>query len=276
MLLGVHCSVSGGLPNAFVEATRLGIDTFQIFTQNQRQWLNRKIDVDLQEAFTGAWDKEKIKIIFSHCSYLLNLASLNDDIRRKSLEGLTGEVNRCHALGLAYCVLHPGSFKDQEPASAILKIVTGLEEVLDQTSFSTVKILLENTAGQGSAIGRRFEELREIMDGVRSSRIGVCFDSCHAFSAGYDLRNDKAFAKTFKQFDKCVGLDNLKAIHINDTKTDLGSRVDRHDNIGSGKLGLECFRLLMKEFPHIPKVLETPKEENWDERNLTMLRNLTG
>jgi deoxyribonuclease IV len=274
MLLGVHCSVSGGLQNAFDEAERLGIDTFQIFTQNQRQWLNKKIDASLLQQFTKAWDHKKVKIIFSHCSYLLNLASLNEDIQRKSVDALIGEVKRCHTLGLSYCVLHPGSYKDQKLETAIKKVIIALEHVLQQTDFSTVKVLLENTAGQGSAIGYRFEHLKGIVDGVRSKRIGVCFDTCHAFSAGYDLRNDTAFQKTFDEFDKVVGLDNLYAIHVNDTKTDLGSRVDRHDNIGIGKLGLECFRLVLREFPHIPKVLETPKEDNWDEKNLVTLRSL--
>jgi len=276
MLLGVHCSVSGGLQNAFVEAERLGIDTFQIFTQNQRQWLNKKIDASLLQQFTQAWDHKKIKIIFSHCSYLLNLASLNEDIQRKSIDALIGEVQRCHQLGLSYCVLHPGSYKEQTPETAIKKVIAALEHVLQQTDFSEVKILLENTAGQGSAIGYRFEHLKEIIDRVSSKRIGVCFDTCHAFSAGYDLRDDTAFQKTFDEFDKIVGLDNLYAIHINDTKTDLGSRVDRHDNIGIGKLGLECFRLVLKEFSYIPKVLETPKEDNWDEKNLKTLRGLLG
>jgi len=274
MLLGVHCSVAGGLQNAFAEAERLGIDTFQIFTQNQRQWLNKKIDASLLEAFTKAWDRNKVKIIFSHCSYLLNLASLNEEIRTKSIDALIGEVTRCDTLSLSYCVLHPGSYKDQTLETAIRKIITGLEEVLKATDFSKVKILLENTAGQGSAIGYRFEHLKKIMDGVQSERIGVCFDTCHAFSAGYDLRTDEVFKKTFDEFDKIVGLNNLKAIHLNDTKTDLGSRVDRHDNIGAGKLGLECFRLVLTNFPDIPKVLETPKEDNWDEKNLATLRSL--
>jgi deoxyribonuclease-4 len=274
MLLGVHCSVAGGLQNAFVEAERLGIDTFQIFTQNQRQWINKEIDEHLLEAFTKAWDHNKVKIIFSHCSYLLNMASLNEEIRTKSIDALVGEVKRCDTLGLSYCVLHPGSYKDQTPETAIKKIVAALEEVLLQTDFSKVKILLENTAGQGSSIGYRFEHLEEIIEGVRSERIGVCLDTCHAFSAGYDVRNEEAFKRTFEEFDEIVGLDNLKAIHINDTKTDFGSRVDRHDNIGIGKLGLECFRLVLKNFQHIPKVLETPKEDNWDEKNLATLRSL--
>ena|ERR1051326_5869828 len=274
MLLGVHCSVSGGLQNAFAEAERLDIDTFQIFTQNQRQWLNKKIDAPLLQLFTKAWDHKKVKIIFSHCSYLLNLASINEDIRKKSINALVGEIKRCDILGLSYCVLHPGSYKDHTPEGAIKNIITGLEHVLELTDFSKVKILLENTAGQGSSIGFKFEHLKEIIEGIRSKRIGVCFDTCHAFSAGYDLRNDAAFAKTFNEFDKIVGLQNLNAIHLNDTKTDIGSRVDRHDNIGQGKLGLECFRLILKEFTHLPKVLETPKEENWDERNLALLRSL--
>jgi deoxyribonuclease-4 len=187
---------------------------------------------------------------------------------------LAEEVKRCDILGLSFCVLHPGSFKDQTLEPAISKVIAALEEVLRQTNFSKVKILLENTAGQGSAIGFKFEHLKEIMEGVQSKRIGVCLDTCHAFSAGYDLRTGSAFAKTFNEFDKIIGLDNLYAIHTNDTKTDLGSRVDRHDNIGFGKLGLECFRLVLKEFTHIPKVLETPKEENWDEKNLATLRSL--
>lgn len=136
-----------------------------------------------------------------------------------------------------------------------------------------VKILLENTAGQGSSIGYRFEHLRDIIEGANSDRLGVCFDTCHAFSAGYDLRDEKAFKETFNAFDNIIGLDRLHAIHLNDTKTDLGSRVDRHDHIGLGKLGLESFRLVLKEFAHIPKVLELPKENNWDEKNLTVLRN---
>src|SRR5215831_10809138 len=145
-LLGVHCSVSGGLFNAFEEANRLGIDTFQIFTQNQRQWLNKRIDAYALQKFTKAWDHKKIKIIFSHCSYLLNLASLNEGIRQKSITTLTGEIIRCHHLGLSYCVLHPGSYKDQTIETAIGKIIAALDEILQQTARSKVKILLENTA----------------------------------------------------------------------------------------------------------------------------------
>lgn len=274
MLLGVHCSVSGGLYNAFEEANRLGIDTFQIFTQNQRQWINKKIDPQLLERFRSAWDRNKVKIIFSHCSYLLNMASINADIRLKSIDTLIGEVIRCDTLGLSYCVLHPGAYKDQSLEAAIKNVIVALVEVLEQTNNSSVKILLENTAGQGSSIGFRFEQLREIMDGVGSHRIGVCFDTCHAFSAGYDLTNEVSFKRTFDEFDKVVGLENLNAIHLNDTKTVLGSRVDRHDHIGYGKLGADCFRLMLKEFAHIPKVLETPKEDNWDEKNLSTLRSL--
>ncbi len=274
MLLGVHCSVSGGLCNSFEEAERLGIDTFQIFTQNQRQWLNKTLDDDLLQKFSTSWNRDKIQIIFSHCSYLLNLASLNEDIYQKSIDTLTGEVIRCNALGLSFCVLHPGSFKDQTPDTAIMRIIKGLEKVLDRTAGMPVKILLENTAGQGSSIGFKFEHLRDIIAGTKSDRLGVCFDTCHAFSAGYDLRNEKAFKETFNAFDNIIGLDKLQAIHLNDTKTDLGSRVDRHDHIGMGKLGLESFRLVLKEFAHIPKVLELPKDENWDEKNLSVLRNL--
>ncbi len=274
MLLGVHCSVSGGFSNAFEEANRLNIDTFQIFTQNQRQWANKTLDDAVIIKFNDAWDRDKIKIIFSHCSYLINLATLNDDLRKKSIDGLVAEVNRCNVLGLSFCVLHPGSYKDQTLETGIEKVVEALSEVLAQTDYSNVKILLENTAGQGSSIGFKFEHLKAIMNGVRSNRIGVCIDTCHAFSAGYDLRDESSFNKTFDEFDKVVGLQSLYAIHINDTKTDFASRVDRHDNIGFGKIGLECFRHVLKQFSHIPKVLETPKEDNWDEKNLCKLREL--
>jgi deoxyribonuclease-4 len=271
-LLGVHCSVSGGLFKAFDEADQLGIDTFQIFTQNQRQWINKRYDEETIDAFKSAWKKSNVKTVFSHCSYLLNLASEDEALRKKSVDALIGEVERCQDLGLSYCVLHPGAAKGQSEEQALENVVNALQEVLKATSDCKTKILIENTAGQGTSIGYKFEHLSTILKGVNSQRIGVCFDTCHAFSAGYDLRTQSTFEKTWADFDTIVGLKHLLAIHLNDSKTDLGSRVDRHDHIGHGKLGMDCFKMMLDKFPDVPKVLETEKEDDWDQKNLALLR----
>jgi deoxyribonuclease IV len=273
-MLGVHCSVSGGLYKAFEEADGLGIDTFQIFTQNQRQWINKKLEKDTVQDFRSAWESSAVKTVFSHCSYLLNLASEDETLRKKSVEALIGEVQRCNDLGLPFCVLHPGAAKGQTEEQAIANIVESLKEVLESTDDCKSGILIENTAGQGTSIGHRFEQLGAILSGVGSGRIGVCFDTCHAFAAGYDLRTAADFKSTMILFDEKVGLRHLKAIHLNDSKGDLGSRIDRHDHIGHGKLGMEAFRRFLNEFPEVPKVLETEKEDDWDRKNLDVLYGL--
>lgn len=274
MQLGVHCSVSGGLSNAFTEAEILGIDTFQIFTQNQRQWINKKLDPETVTAFKKAWANSRVKTIFSHCSYLLNLASDDETLRKKSIDALAGEVERCHDLGLSFCVLHPGAAKSQTTEAAIATVVASLKEVLEKTSGCRTKILIENTAGQGTSLGHTFEEIRDILKGVNSKRLGVCFDTCHAFAAGYDLRTPETFKETWKKFDEIIGRDYLMAIHLNDSKGDLGSRIDRHDHISHGKLGKNAFKMMLAEFPQIPKVLETEKEDDWDKKNLEYLRKI--
>lgn len=272
--LGVHCSVAGGLENAFGEATSLGTDVMQIFTRNQRQWKAKPIDASEKKAFSEAARGSKITLSFSHCSYLINLAAENEETRIKSVNALRDEVIRCTELGLAFCVLHPGAAGGQEFGVAIGKIADGLKEVLQETSRSQVMILLENTAGQGTSVGGTFENLAEISALVGSSRIGYCFDTCHAFVAGYDIRTFEGCENTFKQFDSVLGISNLKAFHLNDSKGDLGSHLDRHENIGKGKLGLEPFRYILNRFRDIPKVIETPKEDDWDTVNLEVLRSL--
>ncbi len=273
-LLGVHCSISGGVHNAFAEANVLGIDTFQIFTQNQRQWINKSIDEEEVSLFAAAWKSGNVKLVFSHCSYLLNLASEDPELRKKSEDALIGEVRRCHDLGLSFCVLHPGAAKSQSPEIAIENIVHGLKHVLKSTAHSNVKILLENTAGQGSSLGHSFDQLGKMLHGATSSRIGICFDTCHAFAAGYDLRTPTAFEETISEFEKHIGLSHLHAIHLNDSKGELGCRTDRHEHIGKGKIGIEAFKLALKHFAKLPKVLETDKEGDMDRKNLDLLRNL--
>lgn len=275
MLLGVHCSIHGGLHNAFRESTSLGIDAFQIFTKNQRQWKEKIIDAEEKSLFLDSFKSSDVKVAFSHASYLINLASNDDALWERSVTALTGEVQRCHELELEFTVLHPGSAKGLSEREGIKKAVKALKTVIHATKNSTVKILLENTAGCGSSIGYRFEHLRQIIDGADSARICVCFDTCHAFAAGYDIRTKSGFEAAVEEFDRIVGIKNLLAIHLNDSKGELGNHVDRHEHIGKGKLGLEPFRQIMNSFKHVPKVIETPKEGNMDAVNLKVLRGLT-
>lgn len=276
MLLGVHCSVSGGLEKAFDEANTLGIDAMQVFTRNQRQWSAKPVSDEEQAAFKNAAQKSAVRFSFSHCSYLINLASENEDNRIKSVAALREEVDRCTRLGLSYCVLHPGAAGAQDFDTAINRIALGLKTVLDATPDSKVMILLENTAGQGTSVGGTFENLQAIRKLVPVNRIGYCFDTCHAFASGYELRTENEVASVFKKFDDVLGIDNLKVFHLNDSKGDLGTHLDRHDHIGKGKLGLAPFHYIMNQFSSIPKVIETPKEDDWDNVNLGLLRSLVG
>ncbi|MBI2968850.1 MAG: deoxyribonuclease IV [Bacteroidetes bacterium] len=274
MLLGVHCSVSGGLHTAFEEAEKLGIDTFQMFTRNQRQWTPKPLSADEINDFRTAFGKSKVKIIFSHASYLVNLATSDPKLRHLSVENMTSEVERCHQLGLAFTVVHPGALKGQSEEEGISRIADAVKEILSATPGSSVKILFETTAGQGTSVGWKFEHLRAMLDKTGTTRCGVCFDTCHAFAAGYDIRTRSIFDDTITKFDKIIGLSNLHAVHLNDSKGDFASRKDRHEHIGKGKIGKDAFRYVMNTFINLPKVLETPKDENWDEVNLGALRGL--
>ncbi len=274
MNLGVHCSVSGGLEKAFDEAKILGTDVMQIFTRNQRQWSAKPVSPEEQKLFKDAAKKSDIKVTFSHCSYLINLAAENEEIRMKSIAALQQEVERCTLLGLSFCVLHPGAAGSQDFETAMAKIADGLKIVLKNTTGSNVMVLLENTAGQGTSLGGSFENLKQISDLTKSKRIGYCFDTCHAFAAGYDIRTEAGTKETFEKFDEILGIENLKAFHLNDSKGDLGTHLDRHENIGKGKLGVEPFAYIMNNFLKVPKVIETPKEDDWDKVNIGVLRGL--
>ena len=273
MLLGVHCSASGGIINAFDEARSLGINTFQIFTKNQRQWREKVIDEEEGRAFRQRQKDQNVKIIFSHSSYLINSAAMDIALHEKSLNALTGELQRCDQTGLAFTVLHPGAAKEQNPEMAMEQVAKTLTQALKNTSSSNVKIALENTAGQGTTLGRSFEELKNIADQVDSDRIVFCFDTCHAFSAGYDIRSESGIKDTLAEWDEIIGLNRLAAFHLNDSKGGLGSNIDRHENIGFGEIGDLPFKYIMQNFPNIPKVIETPKEDGWDEKNLDRLRS---
>lgn len=273
MLLGVHCSVAGGLENAFAEAAAKNIDTFQIFTRNQRQWKAKPISEEEKKKFSAAWKQSTVKTIFSHCSYLLNLGTANGEAHKKTVGALTEEVIRCTELGLNFCVLHPGAAGEQTKEQAMRNIAKGLRQVIQNTSHSNVIIALENTAGQGSSVGGPFENLKFIYEEVGRDRIGFCLDTCHAFVQGFDIRTEKGIRNTLDSFDKICGLKKLCAFHLNDSKGDLGSHLDRHEHIGKGRIGLNAFRYIMKNFPAVPKVIETKKEDDWDEKNLEVLRS---
>lgn len=274
MLLGIHCSISGGVENALVLAQQWGIDTFQIFTKNQRQWREKVITNEEGAPFRKQMKKQKISRAIAHTTYLINLASQDEEIREKSIQSLASELLRCEALGLTGAVLHPGANRELNEKEGIRLIAQGLKTVLDHSRHLKAKVLLENTAGQGSSIGWKFEHIRDIIKHVNSDRVGMCFDTCHAFAAGYDIRTQAGFEDTIARLDATVGLNRLAAIHVNDSKGDLASRVDRHEHIGKGKIGLEPFRQIMQHFRHIPKVLETDHENDMHLRDLEVLRSL--
>lgn len=275
-LLGAHMSIAGGVDQAIARGKRIGCEAIQIFTKSNRQWRARPLGEEESARFKYARQESSI-FVFAHTSYLINLGASDEDLWTKSIASFIEEVERCAALGLPYLVTHPGTCPEAE--AGLERIRLGLDAVLKQTEDSGVSILLEVTAGQGATLGYRFEHLAWLIkNSAYPEWLGVCFDTCHAFAAGYDLRSQEAYAKTFARFDELIGIDRLKAVHLNDSRGELGSRVDHHQHIGKGRLGLEAFRLILndKRFKELPMVLETPKSPGLKEdiENLRVLRNL--
>ena len=278
-LFGAHLSVAGGLCNAVTAATELGCATLQIFTKNANQWAAKPLADSDVTAFRKAVRAAKLRHVTAHDSYLINLAAPDDALFRKSLDAFTEELSRAESLGLAYLVTHPGAHTGSGTEAGIARIVAGLDEAHARCPGYAVKVLLENTAGQGTCLGARFEELAAILDRVADpDRLGVCFDTCHAFAAGYPLAAEADYAATFNAFDAIIGLKRLKLFHVNDSVKPLGSRVDRHAGLGLGEVGLDAFRRLVTDprFRNRPMVLETPKEDAdgraMDPVNLAILR----
>ncbi len=281
LLIGAHMSISGGVFNSFVLGQELGCTTIQIFTKNNNQWKAKEILPEQVKRFFENQKTSQISPVVGHNGYLINLASPKEDVYSLSLESMLVELQRAEMLGLPYLVMHPGSHLGSGEEEGIRKIVRSIDWLHEKTEGYKVKICLETTAGQGSAIGHRFEQLAGIIKQTKENkRLGVCYDTCHGFAAGYDIRTKKAYEATFMEFDRVIGLSRLKVIHLNDSLKDLGSRVDRHQHIGQGKIGLEGFRLLMtdKRWEKVPKILETPKEGGTekDKENLSLLRSLVG
>lgn len=276
-------SIAGGYFRALESGRAVGCDCVQIFTKNNNQWKAKPITDDDIRLFKNALRESNIVHPLSHSSYLINVASPDPELRKKSIDAMIVELQRADQLGVPYVVLHPGSFTTSSETVGLQTVATSLDEVCRQTKDLTAHILLENTAGQGSNLGWRFEHLSEIRTLSHfPERLAVCLDTCHTIAAGYPISEPKDFDKTISEFDRIVGLDLLKAIHLNDSRTPLGSRRDRHEHIGRGAIGDSGFRNLLNDprFEHIPMYLETEKGtengEDLDAMNLRILRALIG
>jgi deoxyribonuclease-4 len=279
MRLGAHESIAGGLHKAFDRAQSVGCDAVQIFVKPNRAWAVKPLTEEDIARFQAKAEETSIQPVVGHASYLLNLASPKDDLWRKSCDTLVIELERCEALDVGWLVLHPGSHVGSGEEAGLARVAQGLSKVHAATPGFHAQILLENTAGQGTNLGYSFEHLAWLIEQTREGeQLGVCFDTCHAFAAGYELRTPEGYEATIETFDSVVGLERLKAIHLNDCKGDLGSRKDRHEHIGKGFIGLEGFRHVLNDprLAGLPGLLETPKGDDLreDRENLAVLRSL--
>jgi len=279
MKLGVHTSIAGGLHRAILRGEELQCDVIQIFSTNPNQWKPRTLSPNEIERFKDAAVRTGIEPAMTHTSYLINIGSPSTRQRTKSIEAFHQEMERAEALGIPYVVTHPGAHMGTTEKDGLERVVQSIEAIHERTEGFRTVILLETTAGQGSCLGYRFEHFRTIFERVRDpERLGICLDTNHIFAAGYDIRRTRTYQRTVERFHRLIGLERLKTIHLNDSKTPLGSRVDRHEHIGKGKIGLHGFRCLLHDprLQKIPMVLETPKGtgNDADRKNLAVLRGL--
>ena len=281
-ILGAHMSIAGGFDKAVERAHEAGCDCVQIFSKNNNQWRARPIPEGAGEQFQQRLQELNITHPLIHASYLINLGSPDEGQWQRSVEALVIEIQRADELGIPFVVVHPGAYTSSDEASGIRQIAQGLDELHQQTHGVQSRVLLETTAGQGTNLGWQFEQLAAMLDQVQDpDRVGICVDTCHVHAAGYALSSPEDYEQTWKSFEAVLSFDQIHAIHLNDSKRELGSRVDRHEHIGLGEIGLEAFRLLMNDprFAEIPMYLETPKQdldggEEGDQLNLAALRKL--
>jgi deoxyribonuclease-4 len=262
-LLGAHMSIAGGHYLALEAAAALGMEACQLFSKSNQQWRAAPLVPEAVQRFRTLRQEKKIQSAVAHASYLINLAAVQAPLWEKSTAALVEELQRAEMLGLDALIVHPGVATEGDVPTGLARIATAVNTILERTPGFRVQLLLETTAGQGRSLGHTFEELAEILRQVKEAeRVGVCLDTCHVFAAGYSLSPRQAYLRTMGQFDSLIGLQRLKVFHLNDSKKPLGSRVDRHEHIGQGQLGLEPFRLLLndKRFQKHPMILETPKE----------------
>lgn len=279
-LIGAHVSAAGGVENAPARGTAINADAIQIFTANQNQWFPKEPGEENSKEYRKAMKKELPQMTISHASYLLNMGSPEEKKLNMSRRAFLSELDRCDACGVEYVVFHPGSHMKTDEKECLSRISESLNYCLDKRPDGEVTVLIENTAGQGTNVGFRFEHLIGIIEGVeKKDRMGVCFDTQHGFASGYDIRTEKGWKETFDEFDKTVDLKWLKAFHINDSKKEFGSRVDRHESIGKGLLTMETFWCLVNDdrFTELPMLLETPVDDPSEYAvEIDLLRGLVG
>lgn len=278
-LLGAHMSIAGGLHRALERGREVGCSVVQIFLKNQLQWAAKPYTADEIRRFKAAWRENGMRLVFAHATYLINLAAPEPAEWKRAVTAFHDELERAEALGLPFVIIHPGSHRGTGLEAGIRRIAKALDELMARTRGYDVMVLLENTAGGGATIGRSFEELATILGTVRrADRIGVCLDTCHLFAAGYDIRRRDGYAASIARCQRLVGLDQVRAFHLNDAKRPLGSGLDRHEKIGRGHLGRDAFRWLLNDrrFARVPMAIETPKdpEPRADREALTLLRSL--
>ncbi len=280
LLLGAHMSISGGIDLAPLRGQEVGCQTIQLFTRSNNQWLARPLPSDEIERYRTNLRATGIAPTVAHGSYLINLASTDPDLRRRSLAAFLEELERAEALGIPYLVTHPGAHMGAGEEAGIRQVATSLRGLLKRTNGHRVRVVIETGAGQGTSLGYRFEQIAALLDQIGlPERTGVCLDTCHVFAAGYDIRTPEGYAAVMDEFDRIVGLPHLRVVHLNDSKKKLGCRVDRHEHIGKGEIGLEAFRCLVTDprLRGVPMILETPKDDDYvsaDRGNLATLRHL--
>ena len=277
--LGAHMSIAGGLEKALERGAALGLTAIQLFTKNNNQWAARAIGADEARRFREAVKAAGMSHVVAHDSYLINLCSPDELLWRRSVEACAVELERCALLGVPWLVIHPGAHTGAGEKAAIRRMADAIDAVHARVPRGAASLAIETAAGQGTTIGFRFEQVAAVVAATRDpDRIGLCLDTCHVFAAGYDLRPRRGYAETMRRLDGELGLGRLVAVHVNDSKRECGSRVDRHEHIGRGHLGLDAFRWLMNDerLHGVPLLLETPKEEDGrdDVRNLTALLKL--
>ncbi|NTV61968.1 MAG: deoxyribonuclease IV [Oscillochloris sp.] len=281
MPFGAHMSISGGVSKAFARGVSVSCEAMQIFSKNERQWNAKPIPPEEVAAFKAEQQRTGIGPVIVHDSYLINLAAPGDELWEKSIAAFSHELERCDLLGIPYLVTHPGAHTGSGEEAGLEREALALNRIFAAGIGGSTVVLLETTAGQGSALGNRFEHLARLFELVPyHDRMAVCVDTCHIFAAGYDIRDAASYQSTFAEFERIVGLDRIKCFHLNDSQKDLGSRVDRHNHIGQGCIGLEGFRLLVNDprFAGLPMIIETPKGDDMaeDRTNLSLLRSLVG
>lgn len=277
--LGSHISIAGGVDRAVLVGSEVGCEALQIFVKSSNQWRAAPFREGEEERFRANLEATGLGPVMAHDSYLINLCSPDPELWKKSVEAFSLELERCEALGVPFLVTHPGAHMGAGEEKGLTRLARAIDRVHSRHPGHRVRILLETTAGQGTGVGHRFEHLARVLREIDDpERVGVCLDTCHVFAAGYDLRTPRAYRDTLDRFDETVDLEKLMAIHLNDSKREMGSRVDRHEQIGKGHLGIEAFRLLVNDrrLVDVPMVLETPKGPDYaeDRVNLALLRSL--